>query len=156
MDDSGCIIPKILQGSWFSWEVGLPTLTVIDATSMTRRGNCLDMTKQRGDEYSFVFKERAANCYHCVRVLVRTLNVFEKFEGIWFIYYCWNILKNCIFVYYLGACVSLPPEVEANVENVCRNLRDDQQLVTLFNENFVPINCRSSLEGVWHFTYQVS
>lgn len=40
------------------------------------------------------------------------------------------------------------------VENVCRDLNQDQQLVTLFSENYVPVNCRSSLEGVWNFAYQ--
>lgn len=41
------------------------------------------------------------------------------------------------------------------MENVCKGLRQDQQLITLFSENFVPYNCRSSLEGVWQFAYQV-
>ncbi|KAL9891396.1 uncharacterized protein LOC119638746 [Glossina fuscipes] len=128
-----CSIPKILQGSWFSWETGLPTQYVIDATSMSRRGYCIDMQKQQSDEYLFVFKERTVDCFHCVKTFVRTLNVFEKYEG---------------------PCVSLPPGTEPTVENVCKGIKADQQLITLFNENFVPINCRSSLEGVWHFTYQ--
>jgi hypothetical protein len=40
------------------------------------------------------------------------------------------------------------------MEDVCRNLNPDQNLITLFSENPVPINCRSSLEGVWQFAYQ--
>lgn len=53
-------------------------------------------------------------------------------------------------------CVNIPPGVEPTVEYVCSGLRPDQQLVTLFSENYVPINCRSSLEGVWQFAYQVT
>ena len=41
------------------------------------------------------------------------------------------------------------------LDDVCRNLDKKQQLITLFAENYSPINCRSSLEGVFHFDYQV-
>lgn len=113
----------------------MPTQTVIDATSMSRRGYCINYEKHDAAEYSFVFKEKSTNCYHCVRTIIRTLNIFEKFEG---------------------PCIGLAPGEEPTVQNVCKGIKDDQQLITLFNENFVPINCRSSLEGVWHFTYQAS
>ena len=41
------------------------------------------------------------------------------------------------------------------LEEACRKLDVKQQLITLFAENYYPINCRSSLEGVFHFDYQV-
>lgn len=56
--------------------------------------------------------------------------------------------------YVLASCMNLPDGVEPTVENVCKGLRSDQQLITLFSENHVPVNCRSSLEGVWQFAYQ--
>ena len=43
---------------------------------------------------------------------------------------------------------------EPTFENVCRGIRSDQQLITYFNDNYVPLLCRSSLEGVWQFAYQ--
>lgn len=49
----------------------------------------------------------------------------------------------------------LRPNEEPTVQRVCRDLNPDQQLITLFSENYVPVNCRSSLEGVWQFAYQV-
>lgn len=63
---------------------------------------------------------------------------------------------NCLFNFdvCLGPCVTIADDEKPTVENVCRGIKEDQQLITLFNENFVPINCRSSLEGVWQFTYQ--
>lgn len=61
------------------------------------------------------------------------MNIFEKIEG---------------------TCVD-GIEGEPTIESVCRGIRSDQQLITLFNENYIPINCRSSLEGVWQFAYQV-
>jgi len=56
---------------------------------------------------------------------------------------------------FLAGCVNLQHHEVPNVATVCRRLRDDQQLITLFAENYVPVNCRSSLEGVWNFAYQV-
>lgn len=70
-----------MQGSWFSWEKGENTLTTIDETSMSRRGYCTDWDKKHGDEYSFVFKDPSADCYHCVHLFIRTVNVVEKSES---------------------------------------------------------------------------
>lgn len=36
---------------------------------------------QSGSDYTFVFRNDKEGCYHCVKTLPRTLNVFEKFEG---------------------------------------------------------------------------
>lgn len=126
-------MPTILRGSWFSWEVGKPTLTVIDATHMSKRGRCIDMEQDDNGDWYFVFEDSRGGCYHCVRALPRTLNVFEKVET---------------------PCVSLSSQESPTVERVCRGINREQQLITLFNENPIPINCRSSLEGVWQFAYQ--
>ncbi|XP_035896884.1 uncharacterized protein LOC118505337 [Anopheles stephensi] len=126
---SNFTIPKILQGSWFSWETGRPTLTVLDDHSMSDRGELVNMERV-GSNYTFIF--RSKKCYHCVHAFPRTVNIFEKFESV---------------------CVTLAPNDEPTVDRVCRG-STDQQLITLFNENYVPVNCRSSLEGVWQFAYQ--
>lgn len=125
-------MPKILQGSWFSWETGRPTLTVIDVTTMSNRGVCVNYTREAAD-YTFVLKETKKTCYHCIKTFPRTVNVFEKYES---------------------PCIDLADGEEPTVERVCRGIRLDQQLITLFNKNYIPLNCRSSLEGVWQFTYQ--
>jgi hypothetical protein len=58
-------------------------------------------------------------------------------------------------MYFITAsCMSIPVHDEPTVERVCASLNPDQQLKTLFQENYVPVNCRSSLEGVWQFAYQ--
>ncbi|XP_006611247.1 uncharacterized protein LOC102673144 [Apis dorsata] len=130
-ESSPCQIPLIIRGSWFSWENGRNTLTEINAETMTNRGKCVNMLEEYHVNYTFVFQNEA--CYHCVKLIVRTVNVLEKLEAY---------------------CVNLPNDIEPTVENVCRGLRPDQQLITLFSENYVPVNCRSSLEGVWQFAYQ--
>ncbi|EDS36537.1 conserved hypothetical protein [Culex quinquefasciatus] len=133
-----CVIPKILQGTWFSWEFGEPTATTIDARSYERQGptqgrvwtECVDSEKV-GSNHTFILK--GADCYSCVKAFPRTLNVFEKFET---------------------PCITLDRNEQPTIERICRTLRKDQQLITLFNKNFHPMSCRSSLEGVWHFAYQ--
>jgi len=126
-----CTIPEILRGSWFSWETGRPLTTVLDATTMSQRGRCIYSERDGGD-YTFIFKD-SKNCHHCVRALVRTVNIFEKSES---------------------PCVHLSDNEEPTVERVCSGSNKAQHLITMFNENYVPVNCRSSLEGVWQFAYQ--
>ena len=55
----------------------------------------------------------------------------------------------------LAGCVTLDQYDQPNLESVCRRLDPDQQIITFFAENYTPINCRSSMEGVFHFAYQV-
>lgn len=52
-----------------------------------------------------------------------------------------------------ATCQNIPDDL-ASLDRVCAGLIIDQQLITLFNENYQPVNCRSSLEGVWNFAYQ--
>ncbi|KAG8230086.1 hypothetical protein J437_LFUL009205 [Ladona fulva] len=128
---SSCNIPVIIRGSWFSWEDGTNTITEINADSMSRRGRCVNFTQEHHSNYTFIFQQDNS-CYHCVKLLVRTVNVLEKMES---------------------GCVNIPDNVEPTADKVCGGIKD-QQLVTLFSENYVPVNCRSSLEGVWQFAYQ--
>ncbi|KAH0953590.1 hypothetical protein HN011_012544 [Eciton burchellii] len=133
-----CQIPLVIRGSWFSWENGRNTLTHINANSMTGRGTCINMIAEYHINHTFVFRDTNTpttydSCYHCVKLIVRTVNVLEKLEV---------------------SCVNLPNEVAPTVDNVCRGLNANQHLITLFSENYVPVNCRSSLEGVWQFAYQ--
>lgn len=67
--------------------------------------------------YTMVFKY--TNCYYCVKLIVRTVNILEKIET---------------------PCVDLGPDEEPTVERVCRGLNPDQNLITLFSENYVPVS----------------
>lgn len=49
--------------------------------------------------------------------------------------------------------MSLNPNETESADKICQF--QDTQLNTLFSENYIPVNCRSSLEGVWQFAYQV-
>ena len=56
---------------------------------------------------------------------------------------------------FTAGCVNLNGAEKVTLEKVCKRLDDESQVITLFAENYTPINCRSSLEGVFHFAYQV-
>ncbi len=50
--------------------------------------------------------------------------------------------------------MNLASHEPATLERVCSQLDPDSQIITLFAENYTPVNCRSALEGVFHFAYQ--
>ena len=60
-----------------------------------------------------------------------------------------------LFTIFTAGCVTLEAGETPTLEGVCRRLDEESQIITLFAENYVPINCRSSLEGVFHFDYMV-
>ncbi|XP_034938208.1 uncharacterized protein udt [Chelonus insularis] len=126
-----CFIPEVIRGDWFSWENGRNTRTIIDSETMSDRGRCIKVKKTSQSHYTFIFEKNS--CYHCVLLIVRTLNVLEKEEL---------------------SCVNLSPDQNPTFENVCRGIKLGQQYITLFSENYKPVNCRSALEGVWQFAYQ--
>lgn len=128
-----CAMPQILQGSWYSWENGQSRQTIIDNDSMSPYGKC-DSFITDGADHTFVFKSSTETCYRCVKTYARTFNIFEKIES---------------------PCVSLRAGDEPTVERVCHGIHYDQKRVTLFNDNYIPMNCRSSIQGVWQFSYQV-
>ncbi|XP_065201413.1 uncharacterized protein LOC135832217 [Planococcus citri] len=127
-----CTIPPVIRGKWFSWE-RKETFTEFDANTMSQKGRCIDMKEEFHVNYTFAFSSEQNKCYYCVKILVRTVNVLEKIET---------------------GCISVSSNERPSVDLVCNSLKEDQQLVTLFSENFVPVNCRSSFEGVWQFAYQ--
>lgn len=81
---SECTLPKILQGTWFSWETGTPTITTIDQTTMTNKGVCHTYEKDDNSDYTIVFKSVRDNCYYCVKTYPRTINIFEKIDSKFF------------------------------------------------------------------------
>ncbi|CAG7817721.1 unnamed protein product, partial [Allacma fusca] len=127
-----CDIPHKIRGSWYSREKNVDTYTTFDSGSMTNRGYCIAKREEYYVNYTFIFQQD--NCFHCVRIFVRTLNILEKIET---------------------GCINFPRDRRnPTIDEVCRALPPNQNVITLFSMNFSPINCRSSLEGVWQFAYQ--
>lgn len=87
-----CNIPIVLRGSWFSWENGRQTETELNANEMHRNSDkgffCENIKEDYHVNYTIVFSHSADSCYHCVKFLVRTVNVLEKIESMY-----WNLYK---------------------------------------------------------------
>lgn len=133
-NEFNCTINKILQGEWYSREANEDRVTNIDATTMTARGTCKSWTTNHAGEYKFIFSDNPydiGSCHRCVHIWVRTVNILEKRES---------------------GCVK--DKGDKSLEQICSHIPPDQQIVTMFSEKYTPINCRSSLEGVFQFTYQ--
>jgi len=86
-----CNIPLVIRGQWYSWENGRSTTTEIDATSMSKRGNCIRSMEENQVNFTFVFQKSAGDCYTCVKFMVRTVNVLDKMESEYY-----KIKINCI------------------------------------------------------------
>lgn len=128
----GCEIPPVVRGTWFYRENGEYHTTEINGDSMTGRGNCLSSHHSHHVNYTFVFLDEQTTCYHCVKFFVQTVNILDKVES---------------------GCKTLRDK-SPSLNSICDGINPDQQLISLFAENFVPVNCRSGLEGVWQFAYQ--
>nr|CAG4642389.1 EOG090X03AK [Evadne anonyx] len=132
VESKDCDIPFVVRGTWFHRENGEYFTTEINGDSMSDRGTCLYSHNSHHVNYTFVFKDPQTTCYHCVNFFVRTVNILDKVES---------------------GCVALRDQ-SPSLNSICDGINPDQQLVTMFAENFVPVNCRSGLEGVWQFAYQ--
>lgn len=73
------MIPQVIRGAWFSREKNVNTLTEFDDRKMTNRGYLVDMIEEHHVNFTFIFQQD--NCYHCVRLFVRTVNILEKIES---------------------------------------------------------------------------
>ncbi|XP_077549951.1 protein undicht [Haemaphysalis longicornis] len=113
-----CSIPQTLQGEWYSKEAGDDTYTTIDDNRMSNRGNCLHLVNRNNDNFTIIFENN--DCYYCVRIFVRTLNVLEKIET---------------------GCVNLNDNEMPDIKTVCRTLDVNQELITLFSMEPVSIKC---------------
>lgn len=66
----GIEIPKILRGSWFSWE-GRPVTTVLDVNKMSDHGRIVKL-ERNGSDYTMIFQDRA--CYYCIKAFTRYID----------------------------------------------------------------------------------
>nr|XP_053638118.1 uncharacterized protein LOC128692799 [Cherax quadricarinatus] len=129
-----CEIPFLLRGTWFSFEKGHNTITDIDDTTMSGFGQCVAIKVYRNDYKALLF--RSSDCFFCVRFHIRTVNVLEKSAT--------DAQQH----------IPVVRDNKPSLDEACAELDRNQGLITMFNENYVPKNCRSAIEGVWQFAYQ--
>ncbi|XP_050400479.1 uncharacterized protein LOC126817508 [Patella vulgata] len=140
--EQACQIPKEYGGDWYSMETGVDTLTLVDESKF---GNleCIERFTHK-NEYNvdgvnstmlMKVKEGEGNskCFHCVDVLWRTINILQ---------------------YRKSDCFTNNGGI-----NMCRGkdkLPGVDQLATLFRQTIQTVNCISTFEGVYQFTYEVN
>lgn len=78
-DPSVPTIPIVIRGAWFSREKNVNTFTEFDDRTMRGRGYLVDVRETHHVNYTFIFQQD--NCFHCVRIFVRTVNILEKMES---------------------------------------------------------------------------
>lgn len=129
-------IPHTLRGEWFSRERGANIFTTIEQYEITDRGRLQEITNSNNDNFTLVLYNSRNNCHHCLRLLIRTLNVIDKIE------------TPCI------TAAGGPGLRPASMATICRSLDPNHESITMFSTNPSGKNCRSSLEGRWRFAYQ--
>ncbi|XP_015930665.1 uncharacterized protein [Parasteatoda tepidariorum] len=129
-DDGYCVLPQTLHGEWFSREDGLNNFITVDSKSIQGRGKCREILDTNNDNFTILLQQD--NCYNCIRILVRTLNVLEKIET---------------------GCMSPENNEKPTLQSICKHLDPYKELITWFSKNPTLKNCRSSMEGVWKFAY---
>lgn len=130
-EPQACRIPYVIQGNWYSVEDGMDAITHFTVDTMGGKGRCIHQFAPTKDNYTFIFN--SGQCFTCVRLLVRTINVLEKTQT---------------------GCIGLEGGEAPTFETICRKLDPDRQLITMFSKTPTPVNCRAGLEGVWKFAYQ--
>jgi hypothetical protein len=72
-------VPYVIRGQWFSREKNVNTYTTFDGNTMSGRGYLVEIGQEFHVNYTMIFRQD--NCFHCVRIIVRTVNILEKIES---------------------------------------------------------------------------
>ncbi|KAG5670009.1 hypothetical protein PVAND_000296 [Polypedilum vanderplanki] len=122
-------IPSILHGEWFSWEEDSIKI-VLNENSLTNKTQKLNLFKleKNGSDFSIIFQNNS-DCFTCMKVFIRSYNIFESLQS---------------------PCINDKPIFE----NICKEIKNDQKLITHFKLDYIPLICRSSIQGVYQFSYQ--
>ncbi|XP_071546412.1 LOW QUALITY PROTEIN: uncharacterized protein [Panulirus ornatus] len=124
--------PPILQGDWFSWEEGRSVETEIIQNEIIGRGRPVDRVMIRRDTYDYVFAHQSG-CFLCSRFLIRSWNILERLES---------------------PCITRQGLKEASTSSVCAWLTDKRNGYIMFRQDPSPLNCRSAIHGLYHFSWQ--
>ncbi|XP_013403139.1 uncharacterized protein LOC106168567 [Lingula anatina] len=141
-----CQFPSGFLGDWYSKENGEDTDTVIDGTAFqinsreyggpciaSRRYNETTTHEQNNKLKVLIRNSRGGNnCYMCLELYLRTPNILQQRSA--------------------SSCRSSP--IAPSLEDVCNAIRPQAGLVTMFRKSAINVNCRTTFEGVFQFTYE--
>lgn len=143
---SECIIPTHFQGDWFSMESGTELDTLINDKLLSNRvfeGTCSERfdhndTIDADGRFSsdLLLFSQGSNCYKCYQMLYRTPNIVQ---------------------YKMSECRT--PQSGAAVpslDQVCSSIPVNADLATFFRKTLITVNCKNTVEGIFHFTYEMN
>ncbi|XP_060082564.1 uncharacterized protein LOC132561872 [Ylistrum balloti] len=154
-----CVIPEEYHGDWYTQEAGVDTQTIVNAEKWEIQGSnaktlqCTDMhihpftgiTVQDGRNATMLMKEMnvapgTTVCFFCVDVLWRTPNILQ---------------------YRKEDCVRSGSGFDISLNASCKGMKANYGLpttddaITMFRLAPKKVNCISTFEGVYQFSYEV-
>ncbi|GFO36649.1 actin cytoplasmic type 5 [Plakobranchus ocellatus] len=133
-------IPVYYRGDWFSMEGGRSVRTLVSEREWGDKYAVRDIvmhpefTKDGRNATMLMQKTDLGNCYVCTDVLWRTPNILQ---------------------YKMSGCLTQ----RSDIKDMCPGVNDlpsQDQLITLFRQTLVTVNCISTWEGVYQFSYEVN
>ncbi|XP_060593949.1 uncharacterized protein LOC132748376 [Ruditapes philippinarum] len=148
-ESQDCTFPKYIKGNYFSMENGESVSTIID----DKKWGDLECKEKfdhpkpvpgtEGANHTFLVRSINNNCLYCIDVLWRTQNVLQFRKG--------DCLKDS------GSFLTSSIHVNTSCEGVTNELPSVDSTITMFKRtDTVNINCISTFEGVFQFTYEVN
>lgn len=155
-----CSIPAAYAGDYYSQEAGADVKTSIDATKWSKVSipqeqlECVQIYKHKqygnidGGTNETMFNSTMLmsvvgdtsdnKCFYCIDVLYRTANILQ---------------------YRKQDCIRLSPGASISINQTCRGVTEGlptmDTAITMFRRSVVKLNCISTIEGVYQFTYEV-
>ncbi|CAM4925278.1 unnamed protein product [Rotaria socialis] len=155
----GCTFDRPLLGEFYSYENGLETHTslkengVVDRRSYRREsgagatrkdggdllvtqdlGHCYQLTV-RQNYYELIYRDEDKSCFQCYQMFNRTKNVIQ-------------IRKSSC-----EETTSLSTN-QMNFDDLCRTIDEQSEFITLFSKSYSAEECRRTIYGTYHFTYE--
>ncbi|ELT96302.1 hypothetical protein CAPTEDRAFT_221016 [Capitella teleta] len=160
--DGSCEMPSSYQGDWFSMERGDDLNTLINPNFLTNiffEGKCIDrkdhndtMDANGNFDSHILLRDSTSDCFKCYYFIHRTLNIIQY--------------KQCEFPLELSPIhpkTYIPPQTAAcrfpspedpTLEDVCSEIEEFTDTNTFFRKTMQTVNCKTTFEGVFHFTYE--
>ncbi|CAF1638990.1 unnamed protein product, partial [Adineta ricciae] len=155
----GCTFDRPLIGEFYSYENGLETHSSFkDNGDIERRfyrretgagatrkdtggllvnedlGECFKLTK-RQNYYEIIYRDKSQSCFQCYQIFNRTRNINQ-------------IRKSSC-----GDTTSLDSN-QMNFDDLCQTIDDQSEFTTLFLKTYSAEECRRTIYGTFHFTYE--
>ncbi|CAF1503268.1 unnamed protein product [Rotaria magnacalcarata] len=155
----GCTFDRPLLGEFYSYENGYETHTslkengVVDRRSYRREsgagatrkdggdllvtqdlGQCYQLTLKQ-NYYELIYRDKDKSCFQCYQMFNRTKNVIQ-------------IRKSSC-----GETTSLSTN-QMNFDDLCRTIDNKSEFITLFSKSYSAEECRRTIYGTYHFTYE--